>query len=511
MPTTATRPRKAAVGGHPRTKALQSLPVPGLLSPEQLDAEIAAHLAAAAQSARRWACSRPGCNGRPHAGWRHRHARASQRLPAGDWSTWLIMSGRGWGKTRTGSESLKEWIEQATAEGRQLHIAVVARKETLAREICFEHRKSGLITILGDLVEKYDKTVGNLQLHLKGGHVIRGFGAQEPDNLRGWEFDAAWCDEYAAWPAGKAQEVMDMLWFCLREAKHPRVLISTTPKALPHIKVLVRDHEAEVKAGVEEPSVRLTTGHTNENAANLSGIALRRLDRSYAGTRMGKQELDGELLEDVEGALWKGWMLADEDFRPHRSELPDLERVVVAVDPAVTSTETADENGFAVCARSFPFDATHRDTRPLGYVLHSEAARLTPTQTMKRAAELYHEHQADAVVLEANNGGEYLATVLMQVDPTVNYRIVHASRDKRARAAPVAGLYEQRRIRHVGPAKVFDALETVMTSYVGAKESQEKSPDILDALVWALWDLFLDPEQVAGAVEATDGRLAGRR
>jgi len=499
--------------GHKKVQAVRSLHSPAVMSVEQLDAEIKALMSADAISARRWRCKRPGCNGLPHVGWAHKHARASQRLPLGAWETWLMMTGRGWGKTRTAAESVREWCESDTP----LQIAVVARTETLVREICFEHRRSGLLAVIpSELIKKYDRSVGNVSLTLTNGTLIRGFGASEPDNLRGWEFDKGWCDEFAAWPRQKAQEVLDMLWFCLRESENPQVMISTTPKALPHVKKLVhenRDERAEIDRGEidREPRVRVTVGHMLDNKANLSAIALRRLEASYDGTRLGAQELAGELLEDVEGALWKSWMFDVEGFRASKRHLPDFERVVVAVDPAVTSTETADENGFAVCARTYEKDATYADTRTRGYVLHSEAKRLTPQQTMRRAAELYHRYKADAVVIEANNGGDYLPTVLRMVDPTVNYRIVHATRDKRARAAPVAGLYEQSRIHHAGSPKHFDALETVQTSYVGASEAQEKSPDILDALVWGLTDLFLDLDMQAGPVDSTDSRLSGRR
>jgi len=500
--------------GRAKVAAIRALPTPSLMTVEQLDMEVQSLLQADAVSARRWACTRPGCNGLPHQGWQHRHARASQRPPAGDWETWLMMTGRGWGKTRTGAETCRHWEEVAP---RGLHIAVVARKDTLAREICFEHRKSGLLAVIPDEeIAEYNKSIGDLRLTLKNGTVFRGFGANEPDNLRGWEFDKAWLDEFAAWNRKTAQEVLDMIWFCLREADDPQVVISTTPKAMAHIKKLVHEHRDEMKdilaKGEErEPAVRLTRGHMADNQANLSKIALRRLTSSYDGTRMGAQELAGDLLEDVEGALWQLWMFEGDGFRIPKTRLPELERVVVAVDPAVTSTESADENGFAVCARGYEQDFTVKDRRPHGFVLHSEAKRLTPQQTMRHAAMLYHRYKADAVVIEANNGGEYLPTVLSMVDPTVNYRIVHATRDKRARAAPVAGLYEQGRMHHVGVPKDVDKLESVMTTYVGAAESQEKSPDILDAAVWGLTDLFLDPSAEVDSIDSSDQRLAGRR
>lgn len=459
------------------------------------------------QRARRWACDRPDCNGMPHAGWLHLHARAKQRPPSWGWTVWLIMTGRGWGKTRTAAETVKDWAKVPNQ-----FIAVVARTETLVREICFEHRKSGLLTVIDPAeVVYYHSSPGNVEILLKNGTVIRGFGAEVPDNLRGWEFDKAWCDEYAAWKRQTAQDVWDMLWFCLREARLPQVIVTTTPKPLAHIIKLVRRNKAQVTklaedaaAGLpvpEGPRVVMTAGHTYENRANLSEIAIDEYEDTYSGTRLGDQELGGLLLEDVEGSLWKRFMFEWTDFRLTRGDVPTIQRMVVAVDPATTTTETADETGFAVMGRSGWRDQTYNDQRPRGYLFHSGKKKLTPMQTMRHAARLYHLWQADAVILEANNGGEYLATVLQMVAPEVNYRIVHATRDKRARATPVAGLYEQERMHHVGPPAEFDQIETLMTTYVGAPEKDEKSPDELDAVVWAATDLFLDPENVLPAPE----------
>lgn len=515
----------AALRGHAKIKALQALPPPDMMPLEMLDAEIRALMEADKESARRWDCTRPGCNGLPHPGWLHRHARASQRLPKGDWDTWLMLTGRGWGKTRTASEGSRKWWEQAMAAHKPLHIAVIGKTDTLTKSVNFEHRKSGLLRVIPEKYHKhYNRSVGDLYLELTDGTIFRGFGANKPNNIRGFEFDKFWADEYAAWNRHTAQEVMDMLWFCLREAEEPQGIISTTPQPLPHVKVLLNEYKAQQAAiEAEEPNaverIIITRGHTTDNRANLGERALDRLGRKFNGSRQGKQELSGELLEDVEGALWQSAMFAYDGFRMSPVMLPPIERIVVAVDPAVTSSEGADNNGFTVAARSFPFGKEHRDQRPRGYILHSEAFKSTPYQTMRHAADLYHLWKADAVILEADNGGDYLSTVLMMVDPTVNFRIVRASRGggrqgngKRARATPVAGLYEQHRIHHVGEAAKFDALETVMTTYVGASESTEKSPDILDSAVWALWDLFLDASPASeGTVQTTDQRLSGRR
>ncbi|MFC7218843.1 hypothetical protein ACFQLX_11775 [Streptomyces polyrhachis] len=252
-------------------------------------------------------------------------------------------------------------------------------------------------------------------------------------------------------------------------------------------------------------------GRTGDNRANLFPAALAELDAQYGGTRLGRQELDGVLLEDIEGALWKQWMFEVEGFRLARGSVPPLERVVVAVDPAVTAGETADLTAFTVARRSYPLEAMYGDRRPRGYVLHTEQARRTPTAAMRRAADLYREHQADYVVIEANNGGEYLPALLAEVAPHVPCRLVHATRGKRARAAPVAMLYEQSRVSHAGPLRTFTALEEQMTTYVGAADPEARSPDLLDSAIWALTDLLMDGGGGTTPRLAQGGRLAGRR
>lgn len=443
------------------------------------------------QLASRWDCDVPGCDGLPHEGWLHHHARAAQRPPSGEWSEWLMMTGRGWGKTRTAAEMVRKW-----AETPGLQIAVLAKSASLVREICFESPKSGLLAVI-PAEEQVKYTAGGgpggLALTLRNGTVIYGFSAEVPDNIRGWAFDKAWCDEYAAWPKRVAQETYDMLWFCLREAAAPQVVLSTTPKALAHIKKLVRK-------GQETPeTVVITRGHTDENKENLSPVALRKIYGDYEGTRLGRQELAGQLLEDVEGALWQQWMLDGDGFR---TSAPPLDRLVVGVDPAVTSEEGSDLTAMVVAGRNTRIGLYSPDL-PEAFVLHAEQDRFTPQQAMLRAAELYRKFQADAVVIEANNGGEYLPTVMRMVAPDVPVRVVHATRDKRARAAPVASLYEQGRVHHSGPVQMMSPLEEQMLTYTGAPG--EKSPDLLDAAVWAIWDLMLDA--ASGGVTVTDRRL----
>lgn len=496
--------------GHKKVQIVRDLAPPDLMTDEALEAELQALLDLEAIDARRWACDRPDCDGLPHQGWLHKHARASQRPPARWWTEWLLMTGRGWGKTRTAAETVKVWAQEPN-----LQIAVIAKNETLVREICFDSPKSGLLAVLDPAdVVRYNSSRGSLSITLRNGTIIHGFGAEVPDNLRGWAFDKAWCDEYAAWKRQTAQATYDMLWFCMREAESPQVIISTTPKPLPHVKKLLTKRDAQVAAaakGGPHPDVVVIEGHTMENRANLSGIAMAKITSDHEGTRLGEQELAGRMLEDVEGALWQGWMFEWDDFRiPVGSPLvPHMDRRVVAVDPATTSGENADNTGFTVAGRSYSFDATWRDGKPRGYVMSAEQRNVTPEAAMRHAATLYHDWECDAVVVEANNGGEYLSTVMHLVDPTVPVRIVYATRNKRARAAPVAALYEQERVHHVGSPKRFADLEDQQRTYVGL-DGTEASPDLLDSLVWALWDLLLDPNTPRPDLAVADDRLRGR-
>jgi phage terminase large subunit-like protein len=245
--------------GRAKRRMIEGFADPSVMSLEQLRAEVAELVRADELSARRWACEVPECDGLPHEGWLHHHARAAQRQPSWLWTVWMLLTGRGWGKSRTAAETTREW-----AKTPGLQIAVVAKNATLVRDICFYSPKSGLLSIIPpEEVAKYNSSLGETTLRLKNGTLIRGFGAETPDNLRGWAFDKAWCDEYAAWSRHTAQEVYDMLWFCLREADTPQVVISTTPKPLTHVKRLVERGRVQEKAhreGGEPPRVVLTRG-----------------------------------------------------------------------------------------------------------------------------------------------------------------------------------------------------------------------------------------------------------
>jgi phage terminase large subunit-like protein len=387
-------------------------------------------------------------------------ARPEQLPPDGDWRTWLVLAGRGWGKTRTGAETVARWIRDG-----QIHrVAAVAQTAADARDISM----AALRAAAGPSVA-YQPSL--LRLTWPNGATVRSFSAEDPDALRGYEFDAAWSDEVAAW---RYPEAWDQLQFGLRIGG-ARQIVTTTPRPVRVIRNLLKD-----------PTVTVTRGRTLDNAANLSPEALAYLLERYQGTRLGRQELDAEVLDDVPGALWTRAMI--ERRSPPRKivkgvESPDYLRIVVAIDPAVTSGEDSDETGIVVAAKG-------ADGR--GYVLADRSCRTSPMAWAKRAIAALDDFGADRIVGEVNNGGDLVETVIRSVRQATPYTAVHASRGKRARAEPIAALYEQGRVSHLAP---MDELEDQLCSYT--PESGD-SPDRLDALVWALTELFSDQLQGGG-------------
>jgi HK97 family phage portal protein len=354
-----------------------------------------------------------------------RTLRASQRTPAGDWRTWLILAGRGWGKTLTGAEDVKTYGLSHPGS----RIAIVAPTLASARDTCIEGQ-SGLISVLPrGAIRVWNRSLGELILTNETRYKL--FSAEEPDRLRGPQHHRAWCDELASWGEGTKERdwpaAWDMLMFGLRLGADPRCVVTTTPRPTRIVKHLV-----------SEETVTMTRGHSDENAENLPPAFLDQIMARYEGTRLGRQELDAEILEDVPGALWTWAML--EDRRP----APDLTRVVVAIDPAVTSSEDSDETGIVVCGLGV-------DGR--GYVLADRSCRLSPDGWARRAVAVFDDHRADLVVAEVNNGGDLVENTLRTVRRTIPYRKVTASRGKQTRAQPVAALYEQGRVSHV---VVFD-------------------------------------------------------
>ena len=386
------------------------------------------------------------------AKWRAR-ARPNQITPDGDWLAWVILAGRGWGKTRTGAEDAA-WAGMANPGWR---IAVVAPTAADARDTCIEG-DSGLLNVLPrEAVQTWNRSLG--ELILINGTRYKAFSADEPERLRGPQHHRAWADELAAW---RYPEAWDQLMFGLRLGDHPQAVVTTTPKPTPLVKALVAAKTSHV-----------TRGSTFDNAANLAPSALQMLKEKYEGTRLGRQELEAEILGDLPGALWSLSTLDAYRLR----EAPQMGRIVVAVDPAVTATEASDEHGIIVAGLS--------DQR--GIVLEDASLSGSPNEWARRAVSLYRSWSADCIVIEVNQGGDMVAHTIRTIDPNVKIREVRASRGKHVRAEPIAALYEQGRVAHVGS---FPVLENQMTQMTTSGFEGEGSPDRVDALVWAMTELF---------------------
>lgn len=388
-------------------------------------------------------------------------ARSNQIRPEGeDWATWLMLAGRGFGKTRSGAEDVA-W-EGITHEG--WRVAVAAPTFGDARDTCIEG-ESGLLAILPDqFIRSWNR--GHGVLTLNNGTSFRCFSAEEPNRFRGPQHHLLWADELAAWPY---EDAWDQAMFGLRLGHNPRSIVTTTPRPTKLIKYLV-------KRSLEIGDVRLTTGSTFDNAANLPSKTLDRLRERYAGTRLGEQELYARILDDIIGALWTYALLGE----CRQVEFPDnLSRVVVAVDPAVTKGKTSDETGIVVCGAK----------QKMGFVLEDGTLSGTPNEWGSKVVALYRKYHADMVVAEVNNGGDMVSHVIHSIDPNIKVKQVRASRGKIPRAEPISGLYEQRRVKHVGS---FRYLEDQMCSYTPMSESEgAHSPDRMDAMVWGLTELLV--------------------
>lgn len=393
-------------------------------------------------------------------------ARPEQMEPEGDWTTWLILAGRGFGKTRTGSETIRKWACGPTplARGSCSHIALVAETSGDARDVMVEGPAGILACHPKDFRPLYEPS--KRRLTWPNGAQATLYNAVEPDQLRGPQHDAAWGDEIAKWRY--VQETWDQLQMGLRLGKHPRQILTTTPRPIKIIRKLLND-----------PTCHVTRGRTYDNASNLAAPFLRQIEDRYGGTRLGRQELEGEVLDDMPGALWSRDIIDSS----RKKEAPELDRIVVAVDPAVTSGEDADETGIVAVGA-----ATDEDGYTRGYVLEDRSVRGTPEEWARRAVQLYHELDADRIVAEKNQGGEMVAAVIRAVDRNVPITLVTATRGKHVRAEPISALYEQGRVHHVGR---LDKLEDQMCLFTrDADRTNGNSPDRVDALVWACTALF---------------------
>lgn len=392
-------------------------------------------------------------------------ARPNQLPPEGNWSNWVVLAGRGFGKTRIGSE----WIRKIARENPGCRIALVAETAADARDVMILG-DSGLIACDPTLsLDSWSPT--NRRLTWPNGSQAWCYNATEPDQLRGPQHHFAWVDELAKFRY--MQATWDQLLFGLRLGVHPQVLVTTTPQPKPLIKELVAK---------EGKGTYVTRGSTLDNSANLAASTVKNLYDRYGNTRLGRQELEGEILGDVPGALWNYNML--DESRKNQDEAPDMERIIIAVDPAASSHEGSDENGIVGVGL-----ARDKDGYARGYVLADRSLRGTPEEWARAAVRLYRELDADRIVAEKNNGGEMVASVIRSIDRAVPVTLVHASRGKHVRAEPISALYEQGRIHHVGR---FDKLEEQMCQFSidNIRDENTGSPDRVDALVWGLTELF---------------------
>ena len=383
-------------------------------------------------------------------------ARQKQIAPSGNWNVWLILAGRGWGKTRTGAQDIVSYA----LRNKDVRCAVVAPTFGDLRRVCFEG-SSGIISLLSEELyangkKKSGYNRSSVEIHLFNGSIITGYAASEPDRMRGPQYHRAWCDELAAW---RYPDAWDQLQFGMRLGTNPQTVVTTTPRPTPLIRLL---HDRE--------DCKVTTGSTFENEANLAESALKLFKERYDGTRLGRQELYAEILDEIEGALWSYNMIEETRVR----EAPEMQRVVVGIDPAVTSNEHSDETGIVVCGLGL--DGRY-------YILDDVSGKMTADAWAKTAINAYYKHKASRIIAEVNNGGDLVERLIRTIDKNIPYTKVHASRGKIIRAEPISALYEQKKVSHVG---IFTKLEDQMWSFTGEKAS---SPDRLDAMVWAMTEI----------------------
>jgi phage terminase large subunit-like protein len=384
--------------------------------------------------------------------WSQELARPEQ-IPteSNDWLVWLYLAGRGAGKTRTAAE----WLAWQATRNPKTRWAIAAPTYSDARDTCAEG-ESGIINVLREygVLKDYNRSIG--EIFLTNGSRIKLFSGEEPDRFRGPQFHGGWFDELAAF---KYPEAWDQYQFGLRLGTHPQTIVTTTPRPTKLIKDLIA-----------REGVRVIRGSTFDNAKNLAPSALAELKLRYENTRLGRQELYGEILDNVEGALWTREMI--ELARVETA--PPLVRVVIGVDPAVTSSDTSDETG--IIAAGIASDGNY-------YILNDKSLRASPDAWARAAVNLYHETNADKIIAETNNGGDMIIMLMKQVDPSIAVKKVTATRGKQLRAEPISSLYEQGRVHHVG---YFEQLEMQMCEWTPISTD---SPDRLDALVWALTEL----------------------
>lgn len=412
-------------------------------------------------------------------------ARPKQMPPPGDWDGWLILGGRGGGKTRTGAEWVRSLVESKQA-GR---IALIGETSADGKGVMVDG-ESGILNICPPWNKpKFtsSSSKGRPKLEWPNGAIATLYDAREPDQLRGPQHDAAWVDELAKFRY--AQEVYDQMTFGLRLGKKPRWLATTTPRPIPLILKLVKDKHVVV-----------TRYSSHDNLTFLSKSFQHNVIDRYYGTRLGRQEIDAEILEDIPGALWSRKNL--DANRVGMADVPKLLRVAVAVDPAITSGDSSAETGIVgggVCEKGH------------GYLLEDASIKGSPDQWARRAVSIYRKIEADHIVAEANQGGEMVERCIRAVDPSVPITLVRATRGKYVRAEPVSALYEQDRVSHVG---TFADLEDQMVGFTPERAATRVAGELLDrvdAAVWLWTDLFQTMTLAPGRVDRTDDYERERR
>jgi len=396
-------------------------------------------------------------------------ARPKQLPPPGDWLTWLIRTGRGWGKTRTGSEYV---INQAR-KGAE-HIALIAETKADARDTMVELGPASILKISRpSFMPKYEPS--KRRVVWPNGCVGTIYSGDEPDQVRGPSHDIAWIDELAKFKY--PQQVWDNLQFGLRNREDIRILITTTPRPIPILKELKDDPDT-----VDVP------GSTYENKDNLPQRYFDYIIKKYEGTRLGRQEIYGQILEDNPDALWTRKIIENN----RRNKAPNLIRVAIAVDPQATNNIMSSETGIIGGGLS--------EDRHV-WILEDATIKGSPDKWGNAAVTAYHKLEADRIVGEVNNGGDMVEYVIRSIEANIAYKSVRASRGKYIRAEPVSALYEQNKIHHVGN---FPDLEDQLCEWVPG----DKSPDRLDALVWLIYELLPDMLEDSFIVE---GKSAGKR
>lgn len=386
------------------------------------------------------------------------HSRPEQQIPPGDWITWLILAGRGFGKTRTGAETVRKWVK--TNE----YVNLIGATADDARDIMIEG-ESGILAICPK-EERPLYVPSKRRLEWPNGARSLIFTADEPERLRGKQHQKLWGDEVCAW---RYPEAWDQASLGLRLGNKPQAVLTTTPKPTKQLRQII-----------SERTTYVTRGSTYDNKQNLAQAFIAQIVNRYEGTRLGRQELNAEILDDNPGALWKRSQI--EDLRV--ATAPAMKRIVVAIDPAATSNPDSDETGITV-------QGLGSDSK--GYLLADISMRGTPEEWARAAVTAYHEWKADRIIGETNNGGEMIETVIRMVDSKVAFKAVHASRGKIVRAEPISALYEQGRCHHVGS---FPVLEDQLCDY--DPKTAKYSPDRMDALVWGFTELMTEETPGAG-------------